>query len=91
MSNVGQTLVKGHGLHGEGRAQRLEGCSEPPCNRLMGAWGTPGHGRCSCGAYSPHLQSNYARKAWHRQHKASVASHPEGLHFHPEKKGPRGL
>jgi hypothetical protein len=74
MSRVGKTLVKGHGLRAEGAPLHLSGCSQQPCpTGYMGRLGS-GHGKCSCGAYSLHLQSTYARKAWHRAHKAEIAA-----------------
>lgn len=33
-----------------------------------------GFGLCSCGAQSPVVDSGYARKAWHRAHKAEMAA-----------------
>lgn len=53
-------LVRGHGLQGEGAA--YEGMSR--------VW--IGRGTCACGAQSPVLESDYARKRWHRQHKLDV-------------------
>ena len=72
MSNVGKTLVKWHGLVAEGAPFHGLGCSTSPCpTDYMGRLGS-GHGKCRCGAFSPHLPSTYARKAWHRQHKAEI-------------------
>jgi hypothetical protein len=37
-------------------------------------WSRTGRGECSCGERSPVLESNAARKRWHREHKAEVSS-----------------
>jgi len=67
------TEVKGHGLQHEGA----------PFKRVLGKWvrvnlrggvGGEGRGMCSCGAYSPKLNSGAARKRWHRDHKSAVAA-----------------
>lgn len=34
--------------------------------------GGTGHGKCSCGAFSPELPSGTQRRAWHREHKAEI-------------------
>lgn len=56
------TRVAGHTLRNEGQAYDAAG------------WRTRiGVGRCSCGEESPVLDSNAARKRWHREHKAQIA------------------
>jgi hypothetical protein len=52
----GKTLLKGHALLFEGSA-----LTSPK-----------GCGGCSCGAFSPKLPSNSARKEWHKRHKNIV-------------------
>lgn len=72
MSNVGKTLVRGHGLLKEGHGYVQRGCEVPACVSGNAKNWNEGHASCACGAYSPHLFSTYARKAWHRQHKAEI-------------------
>ncbi len=55
--------IKGHGLDHEGATTDRLG------NPYHGAFGP---GECQCGAKSPPLPSDNARKAWHREHKATV-------------------
>lgn len=57
----GGTRLKGHSLWLEGQPYGTE--------RPHGT----GPGRCSCGAESEVLTSNYQRKKWHAAHKAAVA------------------
>lgn len=60
---VGGNRVPGHGLRNEGKAVDAAG------------WFVKvGKGRCECGAQSPELTSDNARKRWHREHKAEVSS-----------------
>lgn len=63
--------VSGHTLRSEGRAFTSEG-KLPPYRTYLG------HGKCSCGALSPELNSDGQRKAWHREHKAEVTSRVTG-------------
>lgn len=58
--------VAGHALQGEGAAFDHRG-------RAI-RWGTggAGYGLCECGEKSGWLSSSTARKAWHRDHKASI-------------------
>lgn len=63
MSNVGKTLLRGHGLRCEGRAY----------------WDAAGrfsfygeHAMCQCGQLSPRGISQNAAKRWHREHKDSL-------------------
>lgn len=58
----GGTRLAGHSLWREGR----------PYDSATGH-GT-GPARCSCGAESEFLTSNYQRKKWHAAHKAAVAN-----------------
>jgi len=59
------TRLTGHELLYEGLAFDSDG------RRASLGWSTggKGHGRCSCGALSPELDSGSKRKAWHRDHK----------------------
>ncbi len=54
--------VRGHTLLSEGAAFTAKGYRH----------GCTGAGRCMCGAASPILPSDNARKAWHREHKQAV-------------------
>jgi len=67
--------VKGHTLRSEGKAH----AADHPTNITMARrYGWEGFGLCSCGARSaPALGSDYARKQWHRRHKADVLSTQE--------------
>lgn len=61
------TQIPGHGLQAKGK----------PFIGGPGHWRRPGwgigYGLCSCGEASPEqLDSDAARKRWHRQHKADV-------------------
>ena len=73
MSEPTSARVIGHTLDSEGAASAVSDCvtCNEPRNYWMRASG-PGHGKCSCGAYSEHLPSRRQRKAWHRQHKGDV-------------------
>lgn len=67
MSRRGQTLVKGHTLLGEGQGYDSNGkrtWTYHPERHV--------HGQCSCGALSPPLPSNGARKRWHAEHKQQI-------------------
>lgn len=57
--------LAGHTLRYEGAAYRPDGYLAIRNQRK-------GHGACSCGALSPELPSNYARKRWHREHKDTI-------------------
>lgn len=64
-------IVTGHGLLNEGAPHDENG------NRIWShgfIGGTSGQGRakCSCGEMSDVLPSGQKRKAWHREHKASI-------------------
>ena len=59
------TQIPGHGLRAEGKPGGLYSGTRT------------GPGVCSCGATSEVLESDAARKRWHVQHKADVASHRE--------------
>ena len=43
----------------------------------------PGRAKCSCGVYSVVLQSNNARKRWHKEHKRIVALEAESVGAQP--------
>jgi hypothetical protein len=65
MSQVGKTLLRGHGLEGEGnRRFERDGITESRDGS--------GSGRCSCGALSEPGISTKAIKRWHREHKDSL-------------------
>ena len=71
-SRKGKTLLAGHTLMFEGERLR-----DPICPRCRGLdWldrrNGPGHGGCSCGAYSNHVQTKAARKRWHAEHKERI-------------------
>jgi hypothetical protein len=60
MSNI----LPGHALRNEGRVfwdEHLERADDDPPSR--------GSAVCECGATSPVLDSDNARKRWHREHK----------------------
>jgi hypothetical protein len=77
---VKSTRLTGHGLRKEGQPYRLDLCSE--ClNPEIAYWRDEhghrsltkeGHGLCSCGALSPHLSSDNARRRWHVAHKVEM-------------------
>ncbi len=60
---------------------RLVGHVLPNEGRIYEPWGQPitvGPARCTCGAESPVLTSDNARKKWHRDvHKPAVRNTPE--------------
>ncbi len=61
--------LSGHTLRQEGRAFAKD--------RITGGWfllmlSSLGVGLCSCGDTSEELDSNAARKAWHRAHKDQI-------------------
>lgn len=66
-------IVRGHGLLNEG-------VGYPPgirdlVQRYRYIFHDPrGVGGCSCGAISPPLPSNAARKRWHKAHKAEIVA-----------------
>lgn len=75
MSDVGKTLVAGHGLRHEGAPHLVAGCCAAPGNHgVRNTYDREGHGRCACGDFSEHLSDRAARKRWHRKHKAPVVA-----------------
>lgn len=56
------------------KSNRLSGHTLPFEGKIYGYNRTVKHGRarCSCGALSPALDSDAARKRWHREHKDEV-------------------
>jgi hypothetical protein len=68
------TAIRGHGLINEGVGYSP---SVPPETLLRRYWYSAhdvnGVAVCRCGAVSPPLPSNAARKRWHKAHKADVA------------------
>lgn len=76
-SRVGQTVLPGHGLRGEGAAFVSYDCPRCPDGFESGEpspWPFEGHALCRCGAESPHLLSGGQRKRWHSAHKDEVRS-----------------
>ena len=69
MSNVGKTLLPGHGLRYEGRViyndKGVMAPEWPPRTETL-------HAKCACGALSPAGISKTAAKQWHREHKDSL-------------------
>lgn len=66
------TRLPGHGLLSEGLPYvRRQGDEEDdPSWHRTDRWVHTGHGVCSCGTASPEpLNTNGARKRWHREHK----------------------
>ncbi len=61
----GKTLVKGHTLVREGHPHWKTGVP----HSFRGGYGC---GKCSCGEISSVLDSDAARKLWHKQHKTEV-------------------
>lgn len=78
-NNVGQTLLKGHALRGEGRPFSNPTCVQEACekhrrrnpddDRASAMLDRSGHALCECGDKSEHLESHGARKTWHKAHK----------------------
>lgn len=60
------TLVAGHALLFEGAPFDRYG------RRIWRGTSGPGRGKCSCGETSEDLPSGYARRRWHRGHKAEI-------------------
>lgn len=68
MTEPTSARVSGHTLRHEGQAFNERGVRDGTAN---------GYGRCSCGAQSPWLTSDYQRKDWHRRHKSEVLAERE--------------
>lgn len=68
--------LPGHGLQSEGKPYVWRQGDEetaPSWHRVR--YPDPaylGHGLCSCGASSPSLESDGARKRWHKTHKDEI-------------------
>lgn len=73
-------LVKGHTLRFEGQAFDANG--------YKASKQSLGYGKCSCGALSDELDSNAARKRWHRAHKAEVIAAQRPVSALPEPPAP---
>ena len=70
-----RTALRGHALQGEGAA--YERSDEGNWLKVWRGW--DGVGLCECGATSPVLGGNNARKRWHAAHKTEMRSqHQEG-------------
>jgi hypothetical protein len=65
--------VKGHGLRSEGAAYVVDKDGHISRTRYNTTGGL-GRALCECGEMSPITNSSTTRKAWHRQHKAGMAS-----------------
>ena len=71
MSTRANTRLAGHGLEGEGIAH--EPGQEVEHRVCGGVWGSrTGYGLCECGATSPVLESDSARRKWHKAHKDEI-------------------
>lgn len=70
------TRLPGHGLLSEGFPyERRQGDEEDaPSWHRTDRWVHEGHGVCSCGASSPLLDTDGARKRWHKAHKDEIRS-----------------
>ena len=66
------TRVAGHALQAEGKPHEPNGEGGH-----MRAWRHAGYALCSCGAASPELESDAARKRWHAVHKDEIADETE--------------
>lgn len=75
--------LAGHALRARGEAFLAHDCYRDRCvtnlrqytreaSELGEDEGGPGHGVCSCGAESPHVQTRAERRDWHREHKARI-------------------
>lgn len=73
-SRVGQTLVAGHTLRYEGAPHAVNEQGQI----VRPGPGRYGRGLCSCGRLSDLLTSSAARKRWHAEHKAAIASDNSG-------------
>jgi hypothetical protein len=63
----GKTLLRGHALRWEGAGRR-----EDHRGRVTQQAFQRGFALCECGARSPVLQSDAARRRWHRDHKDAI-------------------
>jgi hypothetical protein len=70
------TRLPGHGLLSEGwPCEWRQGDEEDaPTWHRSARHDWRGHGVCSCGAHSGVLETNNARKRWHREHKDEIRS-----------------
>ena len=80
------TQIRGHGLKAEGK---------PYADNGEGGWmhlyqQHVGRGLCSCGATSEVLESDAARKRWHKDHKAEVSATPPATLRPPARQGAPG-
>jgi hypothetical protein len=60
------TQIPGHGLKSEGKPY---GPGTTGYGGHMRIAGRVGYALCSCGEISPDLESDNARKRWHKEHK----------------------
>jgi hypothetical protein len=70
------TRLRGHGLQSEGKPFEDDGRGGTRRTELYG--GPVGFGLCACGERSGVLDSDYARRVWHRGHKDEVRAATEG-------------
>jgi hypothetical protein len=67
------TRLSGHVLRGEGKpCRRTSKHRTPPYSYEIIHGTSSGRALCECGEKSPELDSDGARKRWHRQHKEQV-------------------
>ena len=76
------TRVAGHSLRKEGAPYYLALCERCQDNaHEHGSWtdesglrsmNKVGHGLCSCGALSPHMDGDRTRRRWHMTHKIDM-------------------
>ena len=74
------TRLSGHGLRKEGKPYVLGLCRLCMTESSL-IWSDEyggrtrsgeGHGLCSCGVMSPHMESDNQRRRWHKDHKRAV-------------------
>jgi hypothetical protein len=66
------TRLPGHGLLSEGKPHEQGGTSGRYERIFTAPFEKSGHGACSCGEASPVLESDSARRKWHRAHKDEI-------------------
>jgi len=75
---VPNTRLAGHALQHEGKPH-VPGAT----SRWVRVYGSSsGVALCECGRTSPVLDTDVARKAWHRDHKAAMLGAPGGVTRH---------
>lgn len=71
MTEKKSTRLAGHGLLREGKAYEKKGRQTHFTGDVKGV------GLCECGVTSDVLDSDNARKRWHREHKAAIRAERE--------------